>query len=61
MPDFPGFEHIYDLSDPFSNRPLRGELDVEVDWFALTRGEIKAPRLITVSWNMGGGLPSDLV
>ena len=61
MRKFPGFENIYFLSDPLSNRPLRGAIDAKIDTFAITRGEVKTLAPIEVSWYMGGALPSDFV
>ena len=61
MSAFPGFEHIYSLSDPLSKRPLRGEIDTKIDSFALTRGDVRVSEAITVSWYMGGAVPSDVV
>lgn len=61
MRSFPGFEHIYFLTDPLSNRPLRGEIDGKIDTFALTRGEVETSAPLQVSWYMGGSMPSDFV
>jgi len=61
MQNFPGFERLYALQDPFSKRPLRGEFDAKVDCLALTRGEAKTTREVSVSWAMGGALPSDFI
>jgi hypothetical protein len=61
MPTFPGFEHIYGLHDPCSNRPLRGDFAPDVDCLALTRGEVNPPETVRVGWAMGGRKPSDFI
>jgi hypothetical protein len=58
---FPGFDHIYELRDPLSKRPLRGDFQWEEDCSALTRGEITPATAIRVSWAMGGRHPVDVI
>lgn len=61
MRNFPGFDHLYLLSDPLSNRPLRGDFEEKADCLALTRGETKAEKEVRISWAMGGAIPSDFI
>lgn len=61
MPSFPGFEHVYSLRDPLSNRSLRGNFEAREDCLALTRGETTTTETTRISWAMGGGMPSDVI
>ena len=55
---FPGFQHLYLVHDPLSNRPLRGQFDTDLDTCAITRGELVPTHPIPVRWAMGGATPS---
>ena len=58
---FPGFQYLYLLRDPLSNRPLRGHFDSALDPCAITRGELLPTHPIPVLWAMGGATPSDTI
>lgn len=57
---FPGFDRIFELSDPLSDRPLRGEFS-EAKALEVTRAEMLVEKPISVKWAMGGSKPSDLI
>jgi hypothetical protein len=61
MKNFPGFDRIYLIRDPFSKRVLRGQFEAMADCLALTRGEANVSEKIRVSWAMGGANPSDFI
>ena len=59
---FPGFDRIYVLRDPLTNRPFRGEMmgtTIDEDR-VLTRGELKLERPVIVRHAMGGP-PKDFI
>jgi len=58
---FPGFEHIYQLRDPVSDRVFRGEIQGDVDCLGLIRGEADPRRPVRVGWGMGGACPGDVI
>jgi hypothetical protein len=61
MTGFPGFQHVYHVRDPATNRPMRGEFESPLDTCAITRGEQVPPRSIRIRWAMGGAIPSDFI
>ena len=61
QPTFPGFQHLYLVHDPVSNRPLRGRFDTDLDACAITSGEVVPTHPIPVRWAMGGAAPSDAI
>jgi hypothetical protein len=54
---FPGFDHIYELNDPLSDRVFRGEIDGDVNCIGWIRGEADPGRTVRVGWGMGGACP----
>ncbi len=59
---FPGFTHIYELSDAFLTRPLRATAELVLgEPFALTRGEFQPQKPLVLTHKMGGKVPSDLI
>jgi len=58
---FPGFDHIYQLRDPLSDRVFRGEIQGNADCLGLIRGEADPGRLVQVGWGMGGACPGDVI
>jgi hypothetical protein len=63
MREFPGLSEVFDVRDPLSNRPLRG--DFPAAWtrraLELGRGEVLPAEPIVVRHYMGGAVPSDVV
>lgn len=59
--NFPGFDHLYTLRDPFWNKAFRGGWDSEVDAFTLLRGEIHIRNPVVVPWKIGGNQPTDII
>lgn len=59
---FPGFTHIYELSDAFLTRPLRATAELVLgEPFALTRGERRPKEPLAFVHRMGGKVPSDVI
>jgi len=58
---FPGFDHVYLLTDPLSTSMYRGLFDSSSDPLAVTRGEITPEAPISIRWDMGGESPSDVI
>lgn len=58
---FPGFDHIYSLSDPLGSSVYRGEFSLNDDSFLLSRGECEPTAGVRVTWAMGAGVPSEVV
>ena len=58
---FPGFDHIYVIRDPVSDRVFRGEIQGNVDCLGLIRGDAEAGRPVRVGWGMGGACPGDVI
>ena len=56
---FPGFENLFDLTDPLANPPFRGKVLAEQP-FQLLRAEISPSRSVRVEHAMGGR-PRDLI
>ena len=57
---FPGFDHIYLLSE--SDSVFRISMDISVEEsFALTRGELHPRHAVTARWVMGRRRPGDFV
>jgi hypothetical protein len=57
---FPGFERLYELSEPASSRPYRGHFKHDAP-FELSRGERSVRRPVQVTWAMGSPVPGDVV
>jgi hypothetical protein len=60
---WPGFAHVFDISDPLANRPFRAGLDLlpgEGD-IRFSRGEAKPDRPIRAGWRMGSPKPGDVI
>jgi hypothetical protein len=58
---FPGFDHIYQLRDPVSDRAFRGEVEGNVNCIGLIRGEADPGRTVRIGWGMGGACPGDVI
>jgi hypothetical protein len=58
---FPGFDHIYQLRDPVSDRVFRGEIQGDVNCIGWIRGDAEPERTVRVGWAMGGACPSDVI
>lgn len=62
--DFPGFENIFSLSEPFATRPYRGSLHNHEfstsDFFALAWGALMPSRPVRIV-PYGGRVPSDFI
>lgn len=60
MTDFPGFDRLYELSDPVATRPFRGSF-LHERGFELARGEARVNKPVVVRWAMGAATPGDIV
>lgn len=58
---FPGFDHIYDLTDPLANSPFRGVAETTYEVRALVRGEVNPKTPVVVCHEMGGAVPKDFI
>jgi hypothetical protein len=58
---FPGFDHIYELRDPVSDRAFRGEIVGEENCIGLIRGEIDPGRAVRIRWGMGSACPGGVI
>jgi hypothetical protein len=58
---FPGFDHLFLVRDPLSNRAFRGRVEPAVHTIELTRGESSFDTPLSVAWAMGGRSPSDII
>ena len=65
--EFPGFDALYYIEDPFSNRPYRGKVDGPGGYSEheklrlLLRGELTVHEPIIIKHAMGGGYPTDVI
>jgi hypothetical protein len=59
---FPGFNKVFWLRDPVSNRPYRGEMDTQLgENFSFTRCEAKPAKPVAVKHIMGEAVPRDVI
>ena len=60
---FPGFDHVYSIEDPVTDRPFRGGFSRVRDSTEILRGELSvsegAP--VHIRWQMGSALPEDVI
>jgi hypothetical protein len=61
MKSFPGFDKIYELDDPLGNRPFRGRFEHHSTGIELSRSEEGTKKTISVYWNMGSAMPSEVI
>ena len=60
--EFPGFAHVYELDDPDHARAFRGTTELlEVEPFALTRGDFRPRKPLVFVHHMGGKVPTDII
>lgn len=59
---FPGFDHVFDLTDPGSERAFVASIDIPADAaLPMLRGELRRITPIEGRWALGGRKPSDVV
>ena len=58
---FPGFDKIFYLRESGNTKAFRGDMEVEIDAFGLTRAEVHPAQPIPVGWAMGRAKPVDPV
>jgi hypothetical protein len=61
MKPFPGFDHLYELHDPIADRPFRGRFEHINSGAELSRAEASVEQPISVHWDMGSAIPSDVI
>jgi hypothetical protein len=56
------FDDLFLMGDPLANRPFRGNVDCSIeDAIAFSRGEQLPRSPVEVTWDMGSGVPSDVI
>lgn len=59
--DFPGFDNLFDVHDPFATRPFRAKYEPYDFAFKLSRGEQTTSTPVQVTWASGSLIPGDIV
>jgi len=58
---FPGFDFLFEVTEPDSLRFFRANLLLAEDEFFVTRGDVSPNEPVTAHWYMGRGKPEDIV